>query len=77
MIDAVVMRAVDISSSLRSQEVSNILWSCAVLRCRCSEHLFQLLSRNMVLLPASAYTFVHQVASSVSEAWVSRASVAE
>jgi hypothetical protein len=35
MVDAVALRAVHISDSLRGQEVSNILWACAVLRCRC------------------------------------------
>ena len=34
MVDAVVLRAVQVSDSLRAQEVSNILWACAVLRCR-------------------------------------------
>jgi hypothetical protein len=36
MIDAVALRAVQISDSLRAQEVSNVLWASATLRCRCS-----------------------------------------
>ena len=35
MVEAVALRAVQICDSLRCQEVSNILWACAVLRCRC------------------------------------------
>lgn len=35
MVEAVALRAVQISDSLRCQEVSNVLWACAVLRCRC------------------------------------------
>jgi hypothetical protein len=34
MVDAVALRAVQVSGNLRCQEVSNILWACAVLRCR-------------------------------------------
>jgi len=34
MIDAVALRAVQISDTMRGQEVSNVLWACAVLRCR-------------------------------------------
>ncbi len=36
MIDAVALRAVQISDSLRPQEVSNVIWASATLRCRCS-----------------------------------------
>lgn len=39
MVDAVATRAVHISGSLRGQEVSNVLWACAVLRCRCAAAL--------------------------------------
>jgi hypothetical protein len=38
MIDAVALRAVQISESMRGQEVSNVLWACAVLRCRRERH---------------------------------------
>jgi hypothetical protein len=40
MVDAVALRAVQISDSLRAQELSNVLWACATLRCRL--HLSQM-----------------------------------
>jgi hypothetical protein len=44
MVDAVALRAVQISDSLRAQEVSNVLWACATLRCRFQHrHTFCLL----------------------------------